>query len=146
MGYKTEPHRHRQTTAWWLPEDRGWEGIVEGKGGQIYGDRWFNLGWWAHNAIYRSCIIEVFTWNLYYYMNRFHPNSFNLKNEWKWPSTLSLLFLNRLVIMIVSLFWVQVLYLCFPFFLIPSCLLLGQAVLDYFSSRLLYIKRKAWLF
>ena len=28
-----------QTQAWWLPEGRGVEEVVKGKGGQLYGDR-----------------------------------------------------------------------------------------------------------
>ena len=32
VGYKTETHRHRQTTAWWLPEGRGWEANKRVKG------------------------------------------------------------------------------------------------------------------
>ena len=32
------------------------------KGGQIYSDkRRFGFGWWVHNAIYRWCIIELYT-------------------------------------------------------------------------------------
>ena len=37
-------------------------GIVKGKGGQIYSDgRQSDFRWWAHNAIYTSCIIEMYT-------------------------------------------------------------------------------------
>ena len=28
-------------------------GVVKEKGGQIYGDKRFDFGWWAHNAIHR---------------------------------------------------------------------------------------------
>ena len=50
-----------QAAVWWLPERRGW-GAVGGGGGLIYGDRgWFDLGWWVHSAIYRSCITERYT-------------------------------------------------------------------------------------
>ena len=36
--------------------------LVQGKRGQIYGDRrGSDFGWWALNAVYRSCIIEVHT-------------------------------------------------------------------------------------
>ena len=34
---------------------KGGEGVIKGKGGQIYDDRrWFDFGWGVHNAIYRS--------------------------------------------------------------------------------------------
>ena len=50
----------------------------KGEGGQTRGDRrWFDFGWWAHSAIYRSCIIELYTWNLYNLINQCFPNKFN---------------------------------------------------------------------
>lgn len=33
--------------------------------------------WWAHNEIYRSCIIEMYIWNLYNLIKQYHPNKFN---------------------------------------------------------------------
>ena len=49
---KTKAHRHKQCT--YLREGGG--EVVKGKGVQVYGDRrLFDLGWWASNAIYRSC-------------------------------------------------------------------------------------------
>ena len=37
-------------------------GLVKGKGGQIYGGRrWFDCGLWAHNAIFKSHVIEMYT-------------------------------------------------------------------------------------
>ena len=37
----------------------GWGG---GKGGQMYGDReGFDFGGWAHNAVHKSCMIELYT-------------------------------------------------------------------------------------
>ena len=52
---------HRQTTVVWLPEGRGW-GMMGGKSSQIYSDgRWFNFGWWTHNAVYRACTTEMYT-------------------------------------------------------------------------------------
>ena len=48
----------------------------------------FNFGyfllefrWWAHNTIYRSCIIKLYTWNLYNIINQCHLNEFNLKTN-----------------------------------------------------------------
>ena len=36
--------------------------VGKGKGSQIYDDgRLFDFGWWAHNAKYRSCILEMYT-------------------------------------------------------------------------------------
>ena len=57
--YKTKTHRHRKQYGVYQREGELW-----GKGDQIYGDeRRFDFGWWAHNAIYRLCIIEMYTWN-----------------------------------------------------------------------------------
>lgn len=48
---------------------------------QIYGHRRrFDFRWSTHNAIYRCCIIELYTWNLYNYINQCHSNKFN-KNK-----------------------------------------------------------------
>ena len=53
-------------------------GAVTGKGGQINGDkRLFYFGWCAHNAIYRSCIIVIYTWNLHDSINQCHTNKYN---------------------------------------------------------------------
>ena len=49
----------------------GWEEVDEGKVG-INGDGMrFDLGWQTHNIIlvYRSCTIELYTWNLYNFIN-----------------------------------------------------------------------------
>ena len=57
----------------------GW--VVKGKGGQIYGDkRQFDRGWWVHNAIHRSCVIEMYILNLYGLIDQCHPDTFN-KNK-----------------------------------------------------------------
>ena len=35
---------------------------VRGKGSQLNGEgRWSDCGWWAHNAMYRSCVTEMYT-------------------------------------------------------------------------------------
>ena len=39
----------------------------------------FDFGWWAHNAIYRWCIIDLYTWNLYNFINQCHHNKCNFK-------------------------------------------------------------------
>lgn len=39
---------------------------------------------WAHNTVYRSCIIKLYTWNLYYVVNQCYSSKFNLK---KWVPT-----------------------------------------------------------
>lgn len=42
--------------------ERGWEEDDEGKGGQINGDgRRLGFRWSAHDAIYRRCLIELYT-------------------------------------------------------------------------------------
>ena len=48
--------------------------VAKGKGDQIYGDKKrFDLGWWTHNTIYRWYIRELYTWNLYHFVNQCHP-------------------------------------------------------------------------
>ena len=42
-----------------------------------------DLGWWIYNTICRWCIIEFYPWNLYNFINQYHPNKLNLKNEQK---------------------------------------------------------------
>ena len=52
-------HRHREQYGGYRRGGGG--GAVKDNGGQIYGDgRRSDFGWWAHNAIYRSCIIEMY--------------------------------------------------------------------------------------
>lgn len=39
-------------------------GVVQGNGIQVHGGRrWFDRGWWEHNAMYRSRVTEMYTWN-----------------------------------------------------------------------------------
>ena len=72
-----------QTPVWWLPEEKGVGEVEEGKEG-IHGDgKRLDLGWWTHNTIYRWCITELYTWNLYSFINQCHPNKINLKREKK---------------------------------------------------------------
>ena len=55
-------------------EKERWGEVKEGTG-KINGDgRGLDLGWWTHNTIYRWCIIELYTWNLYNFINQCHPN------------------------------------------------------------------------
>ena len=50
----------------------------EGKGGQICGDgRRINFGWWALSTIYKWCIIELYTRNLWNDIKQCHPNKCN---------------------------------------------------------------------
>ena len=52
-------------------------GEEKDKRGQIYGDGGrLDLEWWAHNAIYRWHIIELYTWNLSNVINQCHLNKF----------------------------------------------------------------------
>ena len=54
----------------------GSQGAVKGKGGQMYGDGgWFDFGWWAYNAMYRSCMMVVYTWNLSKLINQCNPSN-----------------------------------------------------------------------
>ena len=47
-----QSYRHRQQCGSYQGE--GGEEVVKGKEDQIFGHRrWFDFGWWAHNAIYR---------------------------------------------------------------------------------------------
>ena len=39
------------------------------------------MGWWTHNTVYRWCIIELYPWNLYNFINQCHPNKFNKKEK-----------------------------------------------------------------
>ena len=41
--------------------------------------RRLDLGWWTRSPIYRWCVIEGYTWNLYNFMNQCHHNKFNGK-------------------------------------------------------------------
>ena len=50
-----------------------------GKRGQIHGNRRFDCGGRARNAIFRSCIIKSYTWNLYNLINQCHLNKVNKK-------------------------------------------------------------------
>ena len=55
-----------------------WWGEVEESKGRINGDRRrLYLEWWTHNTIYKWCIIELYTWNLYDFINQCYPNKFN---------------------------------------------------------------------
>ena len=49
----------------WLLDRKGMEEVEEGKGGVNGDGRRPDLGWQTHNTIYRWCIIELYTWNLY---------------------------------------------------------------------------------
>ena len=60
---------------------KGYEGVIQGKGGQKYSDRRFDFGWRAHNTIYRWCIIDMYTWKLYNFINQCHPVNLIFKKE-----------------------------------------------------------------
>ena len=85
VGYKNESnkwtnkinktHRHRHQHGGYQREGSG--GVVKGnKGSRTVTE---DLAWWAHNAIYRSCI--MYTWNLYNLNNQSHPPKFNLQTQ-----------------------------------------------------------------
>ena len=45
------------------------------------------MGWWTHNTLHRWCIIELYTWNLYNFINQCHPNKFNKNKKNKFYRT-----------------------------------------------------------
>ena len=63
-----------QTTLRWLPEGRG---LGNSEGGRIYGNGRWDFGWWTHNTIYRWCIAEMHTWNLFNFINQCFPTKFS---------------------------------------------------------------------
>ena len=84
MGYKTESNKWRnkknkqktssiQTAVWWLPEGKLDWGGVKSKGGQLSGDRRFDIGCWTHNVMYRWCTIQLYIWKLYNFINQCYP-------------------------------------------------------------------------
>ena len=77
VGYETETHRERQRCGGY--QRKGGEGVeVQFKGGQLFGSRkWSDFGWWAHNALYRSHIIEMYAWTCMIWFTKCHPNKFN---------------------------------------------------------------------
>ena len=50
--------------------------VINGDGGRLTwgGER---------NLLYRWCVIELYSWNLYNFINQYHPNKFNNKKEIK---------------------------------------------------------------
>ena len=69
-GVDSVTHRHRQQYG---GNQRG-SGVgrgEEGKGGHKYGDwRKLDFRWWAHDGIYRWCVIKLYTGKLY---NQYFP-------------------------------------------------------------------------
>ena len=70
---QTKTHWHGQEQGG-NQRERGWGEVEKGKGGQIYGDRG-DLG--GDNKMYRWCVIELYTWNLYNFISQCHSNVFN---------------------------------------------------------------------
>ena len=59
----------------------GVEGDRGGDGG-INGDGWtLDLGRWTLNTVYRWCVAEVCTWNLYDFADQCDSNKFNKKEK-----------------------------------------------------------------
>ena len=48
-------------------------------------ERRLDLGWWTHDTIFRWCVTELHTWNLYTFINQCHPNTF--KEYWNKTTT-----------------------------------------------------------
>ena len=56
-------------------------GILEGIGG-INGDgQRLDLRWGTHNTVYRWCVVEFCSWNLYNFVYQCHPNKLNIKEK-----------------------------------------------------------------
>ena len=56
-----------------------WEEDEKVKGSRIYGGgRRLDFGWWAHNRVYRRCIIKLYNWNICNVINQCFPIKFNL--------------------------------------------------------------------
>ena len=73
---------HRQLCGGYHREEGG--EVTKNKGGQMHGDRRrSDCGWWAHSVAYRSCVIEMYTGNLYSLIDQYHPNKFNEKKNRK---------------------------------------------------------------
>ena len=79
VGHKTETHGHRQQGVGYQRKACE-QSVVKGKGGKYTVMIW--LWWWAHNAVPRSCVIEMCTCNLYNLITQSHPKMFNLR-KWK---------------------------------------------------------------
>ena len=50
----------------------GWEEAEVGKEGRNRHGKRLDFGWWVHYAVSR-CLIELYTWNLYGFINQSHP-------------------------------------------------------------------------
>ena len=57
-------------------QKRGWGGR-RGKRGVNGGKGRLDSGWWTHNMMYTWCIVELYPWNLYHFINQCHPNKVN---------------------------------------------------------------------
>ena len=81
VGYKTKGNKwSNKANKQKLIDTDNSRVVTRGKGdkrGQICGDgRRLDFGWGTHNRIYRwyiCCIIELYTWNLYYFMTNVTP-------------------------------------------------------------------------
>lgn len=63
--YKQDKYLETQQL-WGLLEGKEGGGIMKGREDWLYGDgRRFDFGWWAHNAMYRWSIIEIYILETY---------------------------------------------------------------------------------
>ena len=70
-------------TVLWLPEEKRVGGRTEWVKGVKYMEadgRKLDFWWWAHNGIYRCCIIKLYTWNQCY-PKKFNKNFLNAKKD-----------------------------------------------------------------
>ena len=56
--------------------------------GGLNGDgRRLDLGWWTHSTIYRWCVIELYAWNRYNFVNQCRPQNSIKRKTWKKKSS-----------------------------------------------------------
>ena len=109
--YKVFPSRLRETklidtdNSMVMARGKGGEGEVgEGKWGinlPLSDGRRFDLGWWTHNTIHRWGIVELYTWNLYKFINQWNSN----KKKQSVPLNISSSHLAPYMVIILSLYF-----------------------------------------
>lgn len=55
--------------------------VEEGKGGINRDGRILDLGPWTYNGRYSWCVIELYTWNIYIFIDQCHPNKVSIKKK-----------------------------------------------------------------
>lgn len=73
-GLSKENNTHTQTHRHWprcgdSQKETRWEEVNRGWRGPHVDGRKLDPGWWTHNSVYRWCITDLHTWNLYFLTN-----------------------------------------------------------------------------